>query len=121
MQTLSKRCNLLATSEDQETVSELEGDDFKQEGQRSPHEDCGSSDISFDHIERAVGKPGFISFHGLMRRREDEVIVSGPVEDQNNLMWLVGPTILVASFVFPSLYLRRILSSIFEDSLLTGR
>ncbi|KAH6815753.1 transmembrane protein [Perilla frutescens var. frutescens] len=118
-QTLSKRCNLLAASEDQETVSDLEGDDFEQEGQGSTPDDSGSSDISFDHIERAVGKPGFISFHGLMRRREDEVIVAGPVEDQNNLMWLVGPTALVASFIFPSLYLRRILSSIFEDSLLT--
>lgn len=118
-QTLSKRCNLHAASEDQQSVSELDGDDFEQEGQGSPPEDNGSSIISYDHIERAVGKPGFISFHGLVQRREDEVIVSVPVKDQNNLLWLVGPSVLVASFVFPSLYLRRILSSIFEDSLLT--
>lgn len=116
-----RKYNLRATSEDQKSVSELEGDDFEEEGEGSPPEDSGPSNISFDSIERSGGKPGFISFHGLVQRREDEVIVPIPVKDQNNLLWLVGPTVLVASFVFPSLYLRRIISSIFEDSLLTGR
>ncbi|XP_047939689.1 uncharacterized protein LOC125187192 [Salvia hispanica] len=119
-QTLSKRYNLLAISEDQESFSELEGDGFELEGQGAPCEDNGSSNTSYDHTERAVGKPGFISFHGsVQQRRDEEVIVPGPVKDQKNILWLVGPTVLVASFVFPSLYLRRIISSIFEDSLLT--
>ncbi|KAL1568234.1 hypothetical protein AAHA92_03627 [Salvia divinorum] len=118
--TLPKRYNLLAISEDQESFSELEGDDFEQGGQGSRCEDNGSLNTSYDHTERAVGKPGFISFHGsVQQRRDEEVIVPGPVKDQNNILWLVGPTVLVASFVFPSLYLRRIISSIFEDSLLT--
>ncbi|XP_057804515.1 uncharacterized protein LOC131019908 isoform X2 [Salvia miltiorrhiza] len=118
-QTLSKRHNLLAISEDQESVGELEGDDFEQEGQGSSAEDSGSSNNSYDHIDRAAGKPGFISFHGRVQRRDDEAILPGPVKDQSSLLWLVGPTVLVASFVFPSLYLRKIISSIFEDSLLT--
>lgn len=118
---LSKRRILLATSEDQQSFSELEPDDFKPESQGSPAEDSASINISYDHIEGARGKPGFISFHGPARRREDEIIASIPVKNQNNLLWLVGPTVLVASFVFPSLYLRRVLSLVFEDSLLTGR
>ncbi|KAK6148352.1 hypothetical protein DH2020_019264 [Rehmannia glutinosa] len=105
--------------EDQEAFSELEPDDFEQEMQGLPAEDSTSENISYDHVEGARGKPGLISFYGPTQRREDEICVSTPAKNQNNLLWLVGPTVLVASFVFPSLYLRRILSSIFEDSLLT--
>ncbi|KAL3512797.1 hypothetical protein ACH5RR_025514 [Cinchona calisaya] len=35
------------------------------------------------------------------------------------MLWLVGPAVLVASFIFPSFYLCKILSTIFEDSLIT--
>ncbi|KAL0318510.1 UNVERIFIED_CONTAM: hypothetical protein Sangu_2007200 [Sesamum angustifolium] len=114
---LSKRkCILLATSEDQQYFSELEQDDFEQERQDPPAEDSTSGNISYD---RAGGRPGFISFYGATPRREDTILVPSQTNNQNNLLWLFGPTVLVASFVFPSLYLRRILSSIFEDSLLT--
>lgn len=46
--------------------------------------------------------------------------MASPERNPNNLLWFVGPAVLVASFVFPSLYLRRVLSAVFEDSLLTG-
>ncbi|PIN20257.1 hypothetical protein CDL12_07062 [Handroanthus impetiginosus] len=119
-ETLSrKKCVLFATSEDEQSYSELESDDSEQESQGPSAENSKSANISYDHIEGAGGKPGFISFYGPMRRREDEFLVSSPPTNYNNLLWFVGPTVLVASFVFPSLYLRRILSSIFEDSLLT--
>ncbi|KAK4437270.1 hypothetical protein Salat_0060900 [Sesamum alatum] len=111
-----RRCILFATSEDQQSFSELEKDDFEQERQDPPAEDSTSGNISYDG---AGGRPGFISFYGATRRREDTILVPSQTNNQNNLLWLVGPTVLVASFVFPSLYLRRILSSIFEDSLLT--
>lgn len=110
-----------ATSEDQQSFSELEPDDSEQETLGSSAEDSPFTNISYDHTEGAVGKPGFISFYRPTQRKADEVFTSSPVKNQNKLLWVVGPTVLVASFVFPSLYLRRILSSIFEDSLLTGK
>ncbi|KAL6559383.1 hypothetical protein OROGR_004500 [Orobanche gracilis] len=115
---LSKRhCNPFATYGDQESFGELDPDDIEQEKQVPPTESSTSQYVSYDQV--AQGKSGLVSFYGDTQRGEDEVLVSRPVKKQNNLLWLVGPTILVASFVFPSLYLRRVLSSIFEDSLLT--
>ncbi|GER38504.1 hypothetical protein STAS_15023 [Striga asiatica] len=118
LNTLSKRRFILfATSEDEQSFSELEEpDDFEPEEEGSLAENNTFGNISFDHAEQARGKPGIISFYESTMKIEEQV----PVTSQNNkLLWLVGPTVLVASFVFPSLYLRRILSSIFEDSLVT--
>lgn len=50
----------------------------------------------------------------------DEVIISNVQRNPSSLLWFIGPAVLVASFIFPSLYLRKILSAVFEDSLLTG-
>lgn len=115
---LKRRCILYATSED-ESYSDLEQDNFEQEIPNPPAEDGITEDTSYRLGERTGGKPGFISFYGRARRSEDESTVSIPGTNQNDLLWFVGPTVLVASFVFPSLYLRRILTTIFEDSLLT--
>ncbi|KAF5179529.1 embryo defective [Thalictrum thalictroides] len=65
------------------------------------------------------GRPGFISFYGRSNEKQVETLVPSPVKNQSNLIWFVGPSVLVASFIFPSLYLRKVLSSVFEDSLLT--
>lgn len=119
---LSKRqCILCAAPEGQESYSETELDDLELEQQQPSAEDATSSDISYQHIERAGGKPGFISFYGHSNRSEDQILVSGPEKNKNYLLWFIGPTVLVASVFFPSLYFRRMLSTIFEDSLLTGR
>ena len=75
---------------------------------------------SYVHIERTGGRPGLITFYSHYYPREEEVLISGPRRNQNDPLWFVGPAVLVASFVFPSLYLRKILSAVFEDSLLTG-
>ncbi|KAJ6794412.1 Uncharacterized protein M6B38_232440 [Iris pallida] len=69
--------------------------------------------------ERPAGKPGFISFHALPYQRREEILESNPSKEIPKFVWFVGPTVLVAFLVFPSLYLRGILSTIFEDSLLT--
>ncbi|KAL3628863.1 hypothetical protein CASFOL_027909 [Castilleja foliolosa] len=114
-----RKCISYAASEDQQLLSELEPDDFEQENEGPLAENSASENISNDHVERAPGKPGLISFYGPTQKRGDESLVSSPGESRNSLTWLVAPTVLVASFVFPSLYLRRIISSIFEDSLLT--
>ncbi|EPS69792.1 hypothetical protein M569_04970 [Genlisea aurea] len=66
------------------------------------------------------GKPGFISFYGHTTRSQDEAAPFAEIENNGDFrLWFGGPTFLVASFILPSLYLRRIISTIFEDSLLT--
>ncbi|VFQ95631.1 unnamed protein product [Cuscuta campestris] len=66
------------------------------------------------------GRSGFISFYNRHYKREDGTgVVSDRGKNEGDLLWVMGPTVLVASFIFPSLCLRRILASIFEDSLLT--
>lgn len=121
---------VFAVSEDQSQQDEIELE-LASEEKEFPHpngdaeEDIASvnaSDLESD--DDAVGKPGFVSFYRRPYRAEiEEPIVSGvvsPKKSQNNLLWFVGPAVLVASFVFPSLYIRRLLSAVFEDSLLTG-
>lgn len=71
-------------------------------------------------IERSEGKPGFVSFYAAKYRKATETIPAVSQKESSNLGWFIGPAVLVASLVLPSLYLRKILSLIFEDSLLTG-
>lgn len=74
--------------------------------------------------ERSEGKPGFISFHGLPDKKSEEANGYEPVstnEEVHDVSWFVGPTVLVSFLVLPSLFLRKILSLVFEDSLLTGQ
>lgn len=83
-------------------------------------EDISSSDLNV-HPERiGGGRPGFVSFYNNFEyARESEVKPASVRMNQNSLLWFAGPAVLVASFILPSLYLRRIISTIFEDSLLT--
>ena len=98
----------LATSEDDpETLSRPED---------TPRDDSSS----IQHNGNG-GKPGFISFYNPRNKTGD--IVLPPEEAQSTwgrLLWLIGPTVLVSSFTLPPIYLRRIVSAVFEDSLLTG-
>ncbi|KAL9227466.1 hypothetical protein vseg_003150 [Gypsophila vaccaria] len=73
---------------------------------------------SHEYSEENGGKPGFVSFYNC-QRRTDSAVHSSSVRKNDNLLWFAGPAILVASFILPSLYLRKIISAIFEDSLLT--
>lgn len=97
----------LATSEDDpETLSRPED---------TPRDDSSS----IQHNGNG-GKPGFISFYNPRNKTGD--IVLPPEEAQSTwgrLLWLIGPTVLVSSFTLPPIYLRRIVSAVFEDSLLT--
>ncbi|KMT10630.1 hypothetical protein BVRB_5g117480 [Beta vulgaris subsp. vulgaris] len=78
-----------------------------------------SPTVSYEQSEGSGGKPGFISFYSLQRAKEN--VGPSPIarKDNNSLLWFAGPAVLVASFILPSLYLRRLISLIFEDSLLT--
>ncbi|CAO2826396.1 unnamed protein product [Amaranthus hypochondriacus] len=78
-----------------------------------------SSTYLEEQAEGGGGKPGFISFYSLQRAKEKVVPSPSVRKNQNSLLWFAGPAVLVASFILPSLYLRRIISLIFEDSLLT--
>ncbi|XP_021292547.1 uncharacterized protein LOC110422858 [Herrania umbratica] len=114
-----RRQNLpFATFKEQSQYIEIKPDDSEQLSDHPGPEDispAGFSSISFEGTE---GKPGFISFYNRPYKRDDEVIPTVQ-RNESSLLWFIGPAVLVASFIFPSLYLRRILSTIFEDSLLT--
>ncbi|XP_010248560.1 PREDICTED: uncharacterized protein LOC104591436 isoform X2 [Nelumbo nucifera] len=107
---------LFATSEGQSSDVEFKSYASQQENQHQSEVNFGEG-TSYLHFEGTRGKPGLISFYGY--RKQEEILVSRLRNDKQNLLVFVGPVVLVASFILPSLYLRRILSAIFEDSLLT--
>ncbi|KAI5329784.1 hypothetical protein L3X38_029181 [Prunus dulcis] len=110
---------LFAVSEDQSQYSEIKPDAAEQENHRPDSEDIFPASGSYFHFDGTDGKPGLISFYNRPYKREEEVSTNNPERNQNNLLWFIGPAVLLASFIFPSLYLRKILSTVFEDSLLT--
>ncbi|CAN8264581.1 unnamed protein product [Cochlearia groenlandica] len=121
-QVTQKRAYLpLATSEEQfqyteETpdISETESDQVGLEG--TPQDDSSSS-IQYKGNE---GKPGFVSFYNPRTTTEGIIVLSPEAQSTwGRLLWLVGPAVLVSSFILPPIYLRRIVSAVFEDSLLT--
>lgn len=109
---------LFAVSEDQSQNSETISDVLDQENDNR-NGDIPLVSNSYVLFDGTGGKPGLISFYNRPYKREDEVSIDTP-EKKSNLLWLVGPAVLVASFIFPSLYLRKLILTIFEDSLLTG-
>ncbi|XP_051133155.1 uncharacterized protein LOC127252855 isoform X2 [Andrographis paniculata] len=110
---------LFATLGDQDLRQNIEPEESEEQELQDSSEDATPTAVSDNSIEVAQGKPGFISFYGHSKKIEDQILVPVPKKNKYYVVWFVGPTILVSSFVFPSLYLRRILSTIFEDSLLT--
>ncbi|KDP31069.1 hypothetical protein JCGZ_11445 [Jatropha curcas] len=110
---------LCATSQDQAQYSELKSDALEPEEHDSTNETLSPTSTSFKNFEGTDGKPGLISFYNRPYRTEDVATKSTVQKNQSSLLWFVGPAVLVASFIVPSLYLRRILSTVFEDSLLT--
>ncbi|KAK7281936.1 hypothetical protein RIF29_10328 [Crotalaria pallida] len=109
----------LVVSEDQSQYSELETAALVPANDNASAEDISPTSSSSFHLSESDGKPGLISFYNRPYRRDSEILVSNSKRSQNSILWFVGPTVLVASFIFPSLYLRKVLSIIFEDSLLT--
>lgn len=115
-----RRQNVLcAALKDQSQYTEIKSIDSELLNDNPDPEDITPVGLSSVHFEGSDGRPGFISFYNRQYKRDDEVI-SNVQRNQNSLLWFIGPAVLVASFILPSLYLRRILSMIFEDSLLTG-
>ncbi|KAL4283515.1 hypothetical protein GQ457_16G024270 [Hibiscus cannabinus] len=107
-----------ATFKDQSQYSEIKPVDSELLDDDHDPEEITPVGLPSVHFEGSDGRPGFISFYNRPYKREDEVI-SNVQRNQNSLLWFIGPAVLVASFILPSLYLRKILSTIFEDSLLT--
>ncbi|CAN0901179.1 hypothetical protein LINGRAHAP2_LOCUS21274 [Linum grandiflorum] len=112
---------IFATYQDQSQYSELNSDvPPEQEDSPSNPDFISTLSSSFSDTQGAGGKPGLVSFYTRTRKTKDEVAAAYPVQNnKSSLLWFLGPAVLVASFIFPSMYLRKILSMIFEDSLLT--
>ena len=110
-----RQCILSTSSEEVAQYSDVESDASDQEQDDNLTEEASSA-----YAEGGGGKPGLISFYNHPYKLEANVLKYSTNSNQNKVLWFVGPAVLVASFVFPSLYLRRILSTVFEDSLLTG-
>lgn len=113
-----KRIVSCTASDKQEPTASLTSDTPVLEDTKSSTADSSVSLCSY-FTERSVGKPGFISFHGGSSQTISVESVPHPGKEASRLVWFVGPTILVAFLVLPSLYLRKVLSAVFEDSLLT--
>lgn len=111
---------LFVVSEDQSQYNELEIAASVPENNNNIAQDISSVSNPSFHFSGSDGKSGLISFYNRPYRRDSEILLSNPEKSQNSVLWFVGPAVLVASFIFPSLYLRKLLSVIFEDSLLTG-
>lgn len=112
----TNRSYILSSISEDQSYNELEADGSEQETNIAKD----VPDVRYMQFEGSNGKAGFISFYNHPYKKADETILSVSQNNKNNLLWFIGPTVLIASFIFPSLYLRRILSTIFEDSLLTG-
>lgn len=99
--------------------SDLEPDALEPDLDEPLSEHISIPDSLYVYAEGFGGRPGFISFYNRPYRSDGESTRPVPKRKQSELLWFVGPAVLVVSFVFPSLYLRKILSAVFEDSLLT--
>jgi hypothetical protein len=104
----------------QESITSPTTDALPVEETDNSTEDSPASGSSSYFTERGNGKSGFISFQGSSYQMKSVESVPHPGKEASRLVWFVGPTILVAFLVLPSLYLRKVLSAVFEDSLLTG-
>ncbi|ESQ31611.1 hypothetical protein EUTSA_v10004444mg [Eutrema salsugineum] len=112
----------LATSEEQFPYTDQTPDDPETESHQIGPEATPRDDSSSLQYNGNGGKPGFISFYNPPNKtnKTEDIIV--PPEAQSTwgrLLWLIGPAVLVSSFILPPVYLRRIVSAVFEDSLLT--
>lgn len=110
---------LFVVSKDQSEYYELETTALEPEND-TIEEDISPARNSYFHLSGSDGKSGLISFYNRPYRRDSKILSSNSERSQNSILWFIGPAVLVASFIFPSLYLRKVLSIIFEDSLLTG-
>lgn len=116
---LARGVTRFAIYEDQSTYTALKLDTAESEELDIITEDKSVGSSLSLPIERTAGKPGFVSFHGLPYEKRGEILGSSMGKEKSRIFWFIGPTVLVAFLVLPSLYLRRIFSTIFEDSLLT--
>ncbi|XP_052142244.1 uncharacterized protein LOC127761944 [Oryza glaberrima] len=114
-----KRITSFAAMDKQESITSPTTDALPVEETDNSTEDSPASGSSSYFTERGNGKSGFISFQGSSYQMKSVESVPHPGKEASRLVWFVGPTILVAFLVLPSLYLRRVLSAVFEDSLLT--
>ncbi|CAL4947900.1 unnamed protein product [Urochloa decumbens] len=114
-----KRLMCFAATDKQEPVVSLASDTPVLQHSEGGTEVAPASESTSYFTGRGAGKPGFISFQGSSFQKTTVESVPHPGKEASRLVWFIGPTILVSFLVLPSLYLRKLLSAVFEDSLLT--
>ncbi|CAL4954910.1 unnamed protein product [Urochloa decumbens] len=114
-----KRLMCFAATDKQEPVVSLASDTPVLQHSEGGTEMAPASESTSYFTGRGAGKPGFISFQGSSFQKTTVESVPHPGKEASRLVWFIGPTILVSFLVLPSLYLRKLLSAVFEDSLLT--
>ncbi|KAJ1285011.1 hypothetical protein BS78_03G248300 [Paspalum vaginatum] len=115
-----KRTVCFTATDKQEPVVSVTSDiPILQETESGTKFAAAASESSSYFTGTGAGKPGFISFQGTSFQKTTAESVPHPGKEASRLVWFIGPTILVSFLVLPSLYLRKVLSAVFEDSLLT--
>ncbi|KAL6614661.1 hypothetical protein ACP70R_036931 [Stipagrostis hirtigluma subsp. patula] len=114
-----KRIMSFAATNSQEPIVSPSVDTPVLQETESAAKDDPASDSSSYFTDSGGGKPGFVSFQGSSYQKTTVESVPHPGKEASRLVWFIGPTILVSFLVLPSLYLRKVLSAVFEDSLLT--
>uniref|UniRef100_A0A7N0TJ02 Uncharacterized protein n=1 Tax=Kalanchoe fedtschenkoi TaxID=63787 RepID=A0A7N0TJ02_KALFE len=109
---------LLAVSEER-FAAEVEIVASEDSDQYSHMNDLPSVSVSSTHVEDSGGRPGLLSFYNRPYKKELKALAPISQGADTSISWFVGPAVLVASFILPSLYLRKVISIVFEDSLLT--
>lgn len=107
-----------ANLDNQAPLTETDIDDLDEENEDLVQEDF-TNGIPYTPMGMAEGKPGFVSFCGPSYPIKEEGTETYLAKEPSKFLWFIAPTILVASFVFPSLYMRKLVLVVFEDSLLT--
>ncbi|CAJ1943823.1 unnamed protein product [Sphenostylis stenocarpa] len=71
------------------------------------------------HLSENVGKTGVVSFSKHAFSRDNKVILSDSERTKNSISWIIGPAVLVASFLFPPSSLCDLLLNKFGRTSLT--
>ncbi|CAM8916045.1 unnamed protein product [Rhodiola kirilowii] len=116
---ISRRQSALLAVSEERFAAEVEIVAPEDSDRYSSIDDLPSVSDPSTHLEDTGGRPGFLSFYNRPYKREDKAAVPISHGNSTSISWFVGPAVLVASFILPSLYLRKVISTVFEDSLLT--
>lgn len=115
---LSKVCPFAATDQ-QELIASPSSDTPVLEDTESSIVDAFTSGCCYVN-EGVLENQDSSHFISATLKNKSVESVPHPGKEASRIVWFVGPTIFVAFFVLLSLYLHKVFSAMFENSLLTG-